>query len=107
MKAWAEIVGGIGLAVAAEPIHESGHAMAARLLTGEWPQVGLWSVHPASGFASKLDALIVLAAGDFAVLAWCAAIFALVGYRPCWKWALVGPSLMATMVLVSWWQPLY
>jgi hypothetical protein len=102
VNAWVEILGGIGLAIAAEPIHEGGHAMATRLLTGAWPEVGLWAVHPTSGFASKLDALIVLASGDLAVLAWWAAIFVLVCRRPEWKWALVGPSLMATIVLISW-----
>jgi hypothetical protein len=91
VKAWVEILGGIGLAIAAEPIHEGGHAMATRLLTGAWPEVGLWAVHPTSGFASNLDALIVLASGDLAVLAWWAAIFVLVCRRPEWKWALVGP----------------
>jgi hypothetical protein len=70
VKAWVEILGGIGLAIAAEPIHEGGHAMATRLLTGAWPEVGLWAVHPMSAFGSKLDALIVLACGDLAVLAW-------------------------------------
>ncbi len=63
MKAWAEILGGIGLAIAAEPIHEGGHAIATRMMTGVWPEIGLWAVHPTSGFASKVDALIVLAAG--------------------------------------------
>jgi hypothetical protein len=38
MKAWAEILIGIALAVAAEPIHEGGHAIATRLLTGVWPE---------------------------------------------------------------------
>ncbi len=57
MKAWAEILGGIGLAIAAEPIHEGGHAIATRVLTGVWPEVGFWAVHPTSGFGSKLDAL--------------------------------------------------
>ena len=65
-------------------------------------EIGLWAVHPTSGFASKLDALIVLAAGDMAVLTWWAAIFLLVYHRPQWKWALVGPSLMAAIVLVTW-----
>jgi hypothetical protein len=46
--------------------------------------------------------LLVLASGDLAVLAWWAAIFVLVCRRPEWKWALVGPSLMATIVLISW-----
>lgn len=82
VKAWAEILAGIALAVVAEPIHEGGHAMATRLLTGAWPQVGLWAVHPTSGFASKLDALIVLAAGDLAVLAWWVTIFLFVHRRP-------------------------
>src|SRR6267378_7229362 len=97
VKAWVEILAGIALAVAAEPIHEGGHAMATRVVTGAWPEIGLWAVHPTSGFASKLDALIVFAAGDLAVLAWWAAIFVLVYRRPRWKWALVGPSLMATI----------
>ena len=102
MKAWAEILGGIGLAIAAEPIHEGGHAIATRMVTGVWPEIGLWAVHPTSGFASKLDALIVLAAGDLAVLTWWAVIFLLVYHRPQWKWALVGPSLMTAVVLVTW-----
>ena len=102
MKAWAEILGGIGLAIAAEPIHEGGHAIATRMVTGVWPEIGLWTVHPTSGFASKLDVLIVLAAGDLAVLTWWTAIFLLVYHRPQWKWALVGPGLMTAIVLVTW-----
>jgi hypothetical protein len=102
MKAWGEIVGGIGLAIAAEPIHEGGHAIATRMVTGVWPKIGFWAVHPTSGFASKLDALIVLAAGDLAVLIWWTAIFLLVYHRPQLKWALVGPSLMMAIVLVTW-----
>jgi len=102
VKAWAEILAGIALAVVAEPIHEGGHAVATRLLTGAWPQVGLWAVHPTSGFASKLDALIVLAAGDLAVLAWWVTIFLFAYRRPQWKWVVVGPSLMVTIVLASW-----
>ena len=42
---------------------------------------------PTSGFATKLDALIVLAAGDLAVLAWWGAIFLFVYRRPQWRWA--------------------
>jgi hypothetical protein len=102
MKAWAEILGGIGLAIAAEPIHEGGHAIATRIVTGVWPEIGLWAVHPTSGFGSKLDALLVLGAGDLAVLTWWAAIFLLVYHRPQWKWALVGPRLMTAIVLVTW-----
>ena len=48
------------------------------------------------------DALIVLAAGDLAVLTWWMAIFLFVYRRPQWKWALVGPSLMTAIVLVTW-----
>ena len=33
---------------------------------------------------------------------WWTAIFLLVYDRPQWKWALVGPSLMTAIVLVSW-----
>ena len=102
MKAWGEIVGGIGLAIAAEPIHEGGHAIATRMVTGVWPKIGFWAVHPTSGFASKLDALIVLAAGDLAVLTWWVAVFLFVYRRPQWKWALVGPTLMTAIVLVTW-----
>ena len=87
---------------ARKKVHEGGHAVATRMVTGVWPEVGLWAVHPTSGFASKLDALIVLAAGDLAVLIWWTAIFLLVYHRPQWKWALVGPSLMTAIVLVTW-----
>jgi hypothetical protein len=105
MRAWAEILGSVGLAIAAEPIHEVGHAVAARVLTETWPQVGFWAVHPTSGFGSKLDALIVLAAGDLAVLAWWAAIFLVIRRRPALKWALIGPSFMTTIVLLNWIAP--
>lgn len=37
---------------------------------------------PPYGFASKLDALVVLAAGDLAVLTWWGAIFLFVCHRP-------------------------
>jgi hypothetical protein len=69
MKTWVEILSVIALAVAAELIHEAGDSIATRLLTGVWPEIGFWAAHPASGFATKLDALIVLVARDLAVLA--------------------------------------
>jgi hypothetical protein len=40
MRAWAEILGSVALAIVAEPIHEVGHAVTTRLLTGTWPQIG-------------------------------------------------------------------
>lgn len=102
MRAWAEILGSVALAIAAEPIHEVGHAVAIRLLTGNWPRIGFWAVHPTSGFGTKLDALIVLAAGDLAVLAWWATVFLVIRRRPELKWALIGPSFMTGIVLLNW-----
>jgi hypothetical protein len=39
MKTWVEILSVIALAVAAELIHEAGHSIATRLLTGVWPKI--------------------------------------------------------------------
>ena len=102
MRAWAEILASVALAIAAEPIHEVGHAVTTRLLTGTWLRIGFWAVHPTSGFATKLDALIVLAAGDLAVLAWWLAVFLVIHRRPKLKWALIGPSFMTGTVLLNW-----
>lgn len=102
MAPWAQTSGGVLLAIAAQPIHEGGHAMAMRLLTGAWPHVSFWAVYSGSQFQSKLDALIVLAAGDFAVLAWWTAIFLLVYHQPRRKWALVGPTFMLAIVVLNW-----
>ena len=68
MHGWLEIIGGVALAIAAEPIHETGHAAAARLLTGAWPHVSFWAVHPTAPFKSNSAILGVLAAGDAAVI---------------------------------------
>jgi hypothetical protein len=102
MRAWAEILGSVALAIAAEPIHEVGDAVATHVLTGAWPQIGFWAVHPTSGFGTKLDALIVLAVGDLAVLACRAAIFLVIRRRPALKWALIGPSFITAIVLLNW-----
>lgn len=102
MGAWAETGGGILLAIAAQPIHEGGHAVATRVLTGAWPHLGVWAVYPVGLFSSKLDALIVLAAGDLAVLSWWTVLFLLVRCRSRYKWALVGPTFMVVIVLLNW-----
>jgi len=102
MRAWAEIVGSVALAIAAEPIHEVGHAVTTPLLTGTWPQIGFWAVHPSSGFGTKLHALIVLAAGDVAVLGWWLAVLVLIRRRPKMRWALTGPTFMTAIVLLNW-----
>ena len=49
MKAWGEILAGIALAIAAEAIHEGRLAIATRMPTGVWPEIGFWAVHPTSG----------------------------------------------------------
>lgn len=102
MGAFTETGGGILLAIAAQPIHEGGHAVATRVLTGAWPHLGFWAVYPVSLFSSKLDALIVLAAGDSAVLAWWTVLFLVVRCRSRYKWALVGPTFMVAIVLLNW-----
>jgi hypothetical protein len=52
--------------------------------------------------ASRLDALIVLAAGDLSVLAWWVGLFVVVHRHPEWRWALFGPSLMTGIALITW-----
>jgi hypothetical protein len=102
MHGWLEITGGVALAIAAEPIHETGHAAAARLLTGAWPHVSFWAVHPTAPFKSNGAILGVLAAGDAAVMMWWA-LTLLIGYRrPDQKWMLIGPTFMAGLALVNW-----
>ena len=75
-----EIAGSVALAIATEPIHEAGHALAVRALTGVWPQIGFWAVHPSAPFHSKGDILAVLIAGDVAVTIWWG-LMLLVAYR--------------------------
>ena len=65
-----QIVGSVLLAILAQPAHEFGHAVALRTSTGVWPRIGALSVQPLVPVATKAAALLVLAAGDFAVLAW-------------------------------------
>lgn len=102
MEEFKEIVGGILLAIAAQPIHEGGHALAAWILTGVWPRIGFWAVYPVNPLQSKRAALLVLAAGDIAVLVWWTLLFVLVRGQPGRKWALVGPSFMLAIVLLNW-----
>ena len=70
-----QIVGSVLLAVVAQPIHEFGHAVALRASTGVWPRIGAPSVQPLDPVTTKAAALLVLAAGDFAVLAWWTLVF--------------------------------
>lgn len=102
MQAWKEIVCGVGLAIAAQPIHEGGHAIATRLLTGVWPQITFWAVYPVGHFESELAALTVLAAGDVAIVGWWMAIFGVVRHRPERKWMLVGPTFVVAIALLNW-----
>ena len=56
MKAWTEIVGGIGLAIAAEPIHEGGHALVSSILPDADPvhKISIISRGRAGGYTLKL-----------------------------------------------------
>jgi hypothetical protein len=101
-RGWLEVVGGVGLAVAAEPIHECGHAVAARLLTGLWPEISFWAVHPAGHFESTRAVVTVLAAGDAAVMIWWALMFLIAVRSPRHKWMLIGPTFMVSLALLNW-----
>lgn len=63
-----QIVGSVLLAVLAQPMHEFGHTVALRASTAAWPRVGVLSVQPLVPITTKAAALLVLAAGDVAVL---------------------------------------
>jgi hypothetical protein len=99
---WLEVVGGVGLAIAAQPIHEAGHAVAARLLTGVWPSIGFWAVHPAGHFESISSVLTVLAAGDVAVIVWWAVMLFISRRYPQHKWVLIGPAFITGLALLNW-----
>ena len=102
IRDWLEVGAGVALAVAAEPIHEVGHAVAARLLTGAWPQVGFWAVHPTAPFESAAAVLGVLAAGDAAVLMWWALMIRVAYRHPDRKWILIGPTFVTGLGLLNW-----
>ncbi len=102
MSGWLEVAGSVALAIAAEPIHEAGHAVAARCVTGVWPEIGFWAVHPAAPFRSRADMLAVLSAGDLAVLAWWGLMLLFAHRRPERNWMLVGPSLVLGLALINW-----
>jgi hypothetical protein len=102
MRGWVEIGAGVALAIAAEPIHELGHAMAVRLTTGAWPEVGFWAVHPTGHFESTAAILAVLAAGEAAVIGWWGLMYVVARARPHLRWALIGPTFMAALGLLNW-----
>jgi hypothetical protein len=102
VAAWLEIAGGVALAIAAEPIHEIGHAVAARVLTGSWPRVGLWAVHPTARIQSVESVLGILAAGDLAVIAWWGLAALLAWRHRHRRWMLIGPTFMAGLALLNW-----
>lgn len=98
---WKAVLISVALAAAAGPIHEAGHAVAVKLLTGIWPRFTLWAVFPPP-IPSQEAALTILLAGDIAVLLWWLFVVICVRHRPGWKWALIGPSFMAVISLASW-----
>ena len=91
----------VGLAAAAEPVHEAGHAVAVKLLTGTWPQFTLWALFPPA-IPSRHAALSILLAGDLAVVLWWLLILLCIRRQPECRWALIGPSFMAVISLASW-----
>lgn len=102
MRGWVEIGTGVALAIAAEPIHELGHAVAVRLSTGAWPEVGFWAVHPTGHFESTAAVLAVLAAGEAAVIGWWGLVYVVARAQPHLRWALIGPTFMAALGLLNW-----
>ncbi|HEY1754319.1 MAG TPA: hypothetical protein VGG72_02910 [Bryobacteraceae bacterium] len=97
-----QIVGSVALAVLAQPIHEFGHAVALWASTGFWPRVGVLSVQPLGSVSTKAAALSVLAAGDFAVLAWWGLIFAWMQRGRQRDWAVIGTTFVVFVVLLEW-----
>jgi len=97
-----QIVGSVLLAVLAQPIHEFGHALALRVWTGAWPRIGALSVQPLVPVATNAAALAVLAAGDFAVLAWWSLIFMWMRRGQQRDWAIVGTTFVLFVVLLEW-----
>ena len=75
MRGWLEIAGGVALTIAAEPIHEARsrprRADRHRLMAG----MGFWAVNTSAPFQSDSAMLIVLAAGDVALILWWTMIF--------------------------------
>jgi hypothetical protein len=97
-----QIVGSVLLAVLAQPIHESGHAVALWASTGFWPRIGVLSVQPLVSVNTRAAALAVLAAGDFAVLAWWTLIFVWMQRGRQRDWAIVGATFVLFVVLLEW-----
>lgn len=97
-----QIVGSVLLAVLAQPMHEFGHAVALRASTGVWPQIGAFSVQPLVPVTTKAAALLVLAAGDFAVLAWWTLVFVWIRRNRQRHWAIVGTTFVLFVVLLEW-----
>jgi hypothetical protein len=96
------VVGTVLLAVAAQPIHESGHAIMLRLLAGTWPKLTFWAVEPGAILLSRAAVLAVLVAGDLAVLGWWGAVFMFARRSPGRRWMLLGPTFMLAFVLAIW-----
>lgn len=97
-----QVVGSIVLALLAQPIHEFGHAVALRASTGVWPRIGPLSVQPLIPVASNAAALLVLAAGDIAVLAWWTSVFVWMRRAREREWALIGTTFVLLVILLEW-----
>lgn len=97
-----QIVGSVLLAVLAQPMHEFGHAVALRASSGAWPGIGVLSVQPLVPVTTKAAALLVLAAGDLAVLAWWASVFLWMRRDRHRLWAIVGTTFVLFVVLLEW-----
>ena len=91
----------LGLAAAAQPIHEAGHAVAVRLFTGVWPRFTLWAVFPPTIPSQKSVAGHTSCRRCGRCAVW-AVVFACTCWRPAWKLALTGPSFTTAIALMSW-----
>ena len=97
-----QIVGSVLLAVIAQPMHELGHAIALLASTGAWPRIGVLSVQPLVPITTKAAALLVLSAGDFAVLVWWTIVFVWTRRGRQQEWAIIGTSFVLFVVLLEW-----
>jgi hypothetical protein len=97
-----QVVGRVLLAVLSQPMHEFGHAIVLRASTGVWPRIGVLSVQPLVPVGTKAAALVVLAVGDLAVLAWWTGVFVWMRRARRRDWALVGNTFVLLVVLLEW-----
>jgi hypothetical protein len=102
LSGWLEIEVSVALAIAAQPIDETGHAIAARMVTGVWPQIGFWAVRPTVPFPLTGDILAAWSAGDVAVTIWWGLMPFIASREPDREWVLIGPTFSVGLALINW-----